>query len=55
MEARHKVLVVDDDPAVLELYRDLLSQLPSRPEIFTTTSGARALAMLKAHKSLRGE
>jgi len=48
MESRHKVLVVDDDPAVLELYRDLLSQLPSRPELFTTTSGARALAMLKS-------
>src|SRR5438477_6681862 len=48
MESRHKVLVVDDDPAVLELYRDLLAQLPSRPEIFTTTSGARALAMLKS-------
>src|SRR5579872_152506 len=48
MESRHKVLIVDDDPAVLELYRDLLSQLPSRPEIFTTTSGSRALAMLKS-------
>jgi CheY-like chemotaxis protein len=48
MESRHKVLIVDDDPAVLELYRDLLSQLPSRPEIFTTTSGARALSMLKS-------
>jgi CheY-like chemotaxis protein len=48
MESRHKVLVVDDDPAVLELYRDLLSQLPSHPEIFTTTSGARALSMLKS-------
>jgi CheY-like chemotaxis protein len=48
MESRYKVLIVDDDPAVLELYRDLLSQLPSHPEIFTTTSGARALAMLKS-------
>jgi CheY-like chemotaxis protein len=48
MESRHKVLIVDDDPAVLELYRDLLSQLPSHPEIFTTTSGSRALSMLKS-------
>jgi CheY-like chemotaxis protein len=48
MESRHKVLIVDDDPAVLELYRDLLAQLPSHPEIFTTTSGARALSMLKS-------
>jgi CheY-like chemotaxis protein len=48
MDNHHKVLIVDDDPAVLELYRALLSQLPSHPEIFTTTSGARALAMLKS-------
>ena len=48
MESRHKVLIVDDDPAVLELYRDLLAQLPTKPEIFTTTSGARALSMLKS-------
>jgi CheY-like chemotaxis protein len=47
METRHKVLIVDDDSAVLEVYGELLSQLPSRPEIFTTTSGAKALAMLR--------
>ena len=49
METRHKVLILDDDPAVLELYRELLSQLPSRPEIFTTTAGPRALSMLKSN------
>jgi CheY-like chemotaxis protein len=48
METRHKLLILDDDPAVLELYRELLSQLPSQPEIFTTTAGARALSMLKS-------
>src|SRR5436190_11252163 len=47
METRHRVLIVDDDPAVLELYRETLSQLPSRPEIFVATSGTRALALLK--------
>lgn len=47
METRHKVLIVDDDPTVLGLYRELLAQLPSQPEIFTATNGARALAMLK--------
>jgi CheY-like chemotaxis protein len=47
METRHKVLIVDDDPAVLELFRELLSHLPSQPEVFVTTSGARALAMLR--------
>ena len=48
MGTRHKVLIVDDEPAVLELYEELLSRLPSQPEVFTTTSGARALALLKA-------
>jgi len=47
METRHKVLIVDDDQTVLGLYRELLAQLPSQPEIFTANNGARALAMLK--------
>ena len=46
MESRNKVLLVDDDPALLETYRELLSRLPSRPEIHTVNSGARALARL---------
>lgn len=47
METRHRVLIVDDDPDVLELYRETLSQLPSRPEIFVANSGTRALSLLK--------
>jgi len=47
METRHRVLIVDDDSAVLELYRETLSQLPSRPEIFVANSGTRALSLLK--------
>src|SRR5579863_1982271 len=45
---RPKVLLVDDDKDLLEMYREILSQLPSRPEIFTATSGPRAIAMLEA-------
>jgi CheY-like chemotaxis protein len=48
METRHKILLVDDDPALLELYSELLMQLPSKPEITRANSGARALAMLEA-------
>jgi CheY-like chemotaxis protein len=48
MAARHKVLLVDDDPDLLDLYRELLGQLPSQPEIFTANSGPRGLAMLEA-------
>jgi len=50
MENRHKVLLLDDDAELLDLYRQLLSQLPSRPDIHTTSSGARAMAMLEADK-----
>lgn len=48
METRHKILLLDDEPALLELYSQILSTLPSRPEVLTATSGPRALAMLDA-------
>ena len=46
METRHKILVLDDDTDWLDLSRELLSQLPSKPEVRTASSGNRALAML---------
>lgn len=49
METRHKILLLDDEPELLELYREMLAQLPSRPEIFTATSGPRAMALLETH------
>jgi CheY-like chemotaxis protein len=48
MEACHRILLVDDDPDLLEMYRGILAELPSRPEIRTAVSGPRALAMLEA-------
>lgn len=48
MEIQHKILVLDDDADWLALSREMLAQLPSKPEIRTTTSGKRALAMLDA-------
>jgi len=48
MADRPKILLVDDDQDLLDLYREILSQLPSRPEIFTSTTGPRALAMMEA-------
>jgi CheY-like chemotaxis protein len=45
--ARPRILLVDDDPDLLEMYRDLLGQLPSEPEIQTAGSGARAMALLE--------
>src|SRR2546423_8311759 len=48
MGAQHRVLLLDDDVDLLDMYRQLLTQLPSQPEIYTATSGPRAMAMLEA-------
>jgi CheY-like chemotaxis protein len=41
-----QVLLLDDDQEFLELYEDLLGELPSQPMVRTTTGGSRALAIL---------
>jgi len=46
MEVRHKILLLDDDPALLDMYQEVLRQLPSRPDVQTASSGARGMAML---------
>jgi CheY-like chemotaxis protein len=43
-----RILLVDDDPDVLEMYQHVLTRLPSQPQLSTATSGARAMAMLEA-------
>ena len=48
MEVHHRILVLDDDSDWLEMCRDFLARLPSKPEIHTATSGMRALAYLDA-------
>src|SRR5271154_3943686 len=48
METLHKILMLDDDADWLDLCRELLAPLPSRHEIRTVSSGARALALLES-------
>ncbi len=48
MDARHKILLLDDDVDVLALYQEVLSKLPSRPDVRVASTGARALTMLDA-------
>ena len=48
MDARRRLLILDDDPDFLEIYQDILGDLPSKPEIHTATSGARAIALLES-------
>src|SRR4030095_3395738 len=47
MGTRHKVLLLDDDVDLLDMYRQLLTQFPSQREIYTATPGRRAMAMLE--------
>src|SRR5271163_31648 len=48
MASQHKILLVDDDEQVLELYQSLLKSLPSQPEVHVSNSGARAIALLES-------
>lgn len=48
MESRPRILLVDDEPDLLEMYREILAQLPSKPELRTATNGPKALALLEA-------
>src|SRR5438552_785553 len=48
MSPRHKILLLDDDHELVEVFRVVRSQLPIQPEIFTSTSVARAIALLES-------
>ncbi len=48
MPTRQKILLLDDEQDLLDLYRDLLLELPSKPEVHTSNSGARAIALLES-------
>jgi CheY-like chemotaxis protein len=47
MNHGHKILLLDDDADWLALCRDLLSGLPSQPELLTATTAKRALSLLE--------
>ncbi len=47
METKHRILLVDDDPDVLDMYQGILSELPSKPEVETASTGAKAIALLE--------
>ncbi|MEA3206961.1 MAG: hypothetical protein QOE70_18 [Chthoniobacter sp.] len=48
MAARQKILILDDENDILEIYQEILARLPSQPEIYTSDTGARAIAMLES-------
>src|SRR5687768_6162785 len=47
MSKQHKILLLDDDQDILDLYKEMLTSLPSAPEVHTANSGARAIALLE--------
>ena len=48
MLKQHKILLLDDDQDVLDLYKEMLASLSSKPEVQTANSGARAIALLES-------
>src|SRR5215212_740084 len=48
MSKKHKILLLDDDQDILDLYKEMLTSLPSEPDVQTANSGARAIALLEA-------
>ena len=48
MATRPRLLLLDDDQELLDMYKEILAQMPSQPEIETASSGARAIALLEA-------
>jgi CheY-like chemotaxis protein len=48
MPSRHKILILDDEHDILEIYQEILARIPSQPEIHTADSGPRALALLES-------
>ncbi|MFN7139251.1 MAG: response regulator [Limisphaerales bacterium] len=46
MSVRPKILLLDDEQDLLDMYKEILTQLPSQPEIHLANSGARAIALL---------
>jgi CheY-like chemotaxis protein len=48
MAQRQRILILDDEQDLLEIYQEILARLPSQPEIRTASGGAEAIAALEA-------
>ena len=48
MPARQRILILDDEQDILEIYQEILARLPSQPEIHIADSGMRAIALLES-------
>ena len=50
MAVRQRILILDDERDILDIYQEILARLPSQPEIFTSDNGARAIALLESER-----
>jgi len=48
MPSRQKILILDDEQDILEIYQEILARLPSQPETHTADTGMRAIALLES-------
>jgi CheY-like chemotaxis protein len=48
MATQQKILLLDDDEQMLDLYQELIKQLPSKPDVHVSNSGPRAIAILES-------
>jgi len=48
MDTRHKILILDDDPSSLNCTRNGSRSFRAKPEIHTSTTGARAMSLLES-------
>ncbi|MBI3881214.1 MAG: response regulator [Verrucomicrobia bacterium] len=44
------MLLLDDDRAILEIYKELIARLPSRPDVQVADSGAAAVSLLETEE-----
>jgi CheY-like chemotaxis protein len=47
MAQRQKILILDDEQDILEIYQEILARLPSQPEVRTASNGQEAIALLE--------
>jgi CheY-like chemotaxis protein len=48
MMARQRILILDDEQDILEIYQEILARLPSQPDIITVDNGGQAIALLES-------
>jgi len=46
MMARQRILILDDEQDILEIYQEILARLPSQPDIITIDNGGQAINLL---------